>query len=738
MKISVYPEGFYSQKLGKFVPSTKPNENIDFEEYIHRTKNRYWEDAVINVRSKRWEKIQAPGITPSGTFEYRNVKGLVSHSGIIAIDIDAKDNPEISIDHLAADPYILAFHESISGNGGYVGFVKIDSQRHLDAFLGLEKYFANEYHLILDESCKDVSRYRFVSFDENTYYNPNSRVFKKYLPKKKATPQKTYIHTDDDLGFIFEQIKDRSLNICEDYADWVKVGMGLANSLGESGRDKFHFISSFSSKYSQSDCDKTYDGFLKRKRSESSIATFFYLCQNQGIKIKTAKTEQIERVAKLRRKSSGKNGGLKDPKEGAIKTLELDGIKREESEKIIDQVLNMPNHEIDNEKTDDLISDLKAFLSEYGMKFNEITRHIEIDGKILDDRSYNSIYIKSKEIVSDKVSKDLLFSIMESEFTPEYNPFMQFFEANKFIKPHGLITELLACIKYKAEMNGSFVENYLQVFMQKWLLSIIASTHGTHSVMVLVLTGAQNEGKTKFFRNLLPDELQAYYAESKLDSKNQDDDHALMCKKLIIMDDEFGGKSKQEAKKMKDLTSKDKFSIRKPYGRFHEDLKRLAVLCGTSNEDEIINDPTGNRRIIPINVISIDWDRYYLIDKKALWMELYWKWKEVGEAWMLTKEEIKYLNEITRGNETTNIEAEAIEMFFIHPSNGGYSKWLTNTEILNLIETRTRLKISPVKLGVNLKKLGFDKIPKKLNGVTKMCYEVIIKGTTQENTSSSF
>lgn len=735
MKLSVYPEGFYSQKQGRFVPSTKPNENIDFEEYQHRIKNRFWEDAVINVRSGRWEKIQAPGVTPSGTFEYRNVKGIVNHSGVIAIDIDAKDNPDISIDQVAADPFMMFFHESISGNGGYVGYVKIDPERHLDAYLGLEKYFANEYHIILDESCKDVSRYRFVSFDENAYYNPNSKIFKKYLPKKKVAPQRTYVHTDDDLGFIFEQIKDRGINICEDYADWVKVGMGLANSLGESGRDKFHFISSFSTKYSEKECNKSYDGFLKRGRNDNSIASFFYLCQQQGIKIKTAKTEQIERVAKLRRKSAGKNGGIKNPKEGAIKTLELSGIKKSESEKIIDQVMNMPEYEIDNEKTDDLISDLKAFLTEFRMQFNVITRHIEINGQILDDRSYNSIYIRAKEVVSEKVSKDLLFSIMESDFTPEFNPFDQFFEKHKHLKPQGLISELLSCIKYKAELDGMYVDNYLEVFMQKWLLSVISSTQGVHSVMVLVLTGAQNEGKTKLFRNLLPEELQPYYAESKMDSKNPDDDHALMCKKLLIMDDEFGGKSKQEAKKLKDLTSKDKFSIRKPYGKFHEDLKRLAVLCGTSNEEEIINDPTGNRRVIPVNVISIDWERFYLIDKTALWMELYWKWKEVGEGWMLTKDEIRYLNIITRGNEVASMETEAIEMFFKHPSLGGYSTWFTNTEILNYIETRTKLKISPTKLGMNLKKLGFEKVPKKIDGDVRMRYEVIIKGATYENGS---
>lgn len=732
MKISVFGEGYKNSK-GDYVPQTKPIENISFDEFLYRVKGGYWEDQVLNVRSGRWKKIQAPYITASGTFDYRNLKGLVNHSGILAIDVDTKDNGEINIDEVSADPYVHAIHQSISGTGGYAIYFKIEPERHLDAFLGLEKYLANKYHIIVDESCKDISRMRFVSHDPDAVYIQGSKVFKQYLPKKKVQPRKTYVHTGDDMDFIFQQIKDRSINICEDYADWVKVGMGLANSLGESGRDKFHFISQFSMKYTQEDTDKTYNGFLKRKKNENSIASFFWLCQQNGISIKTPKTENIERIAKLRRKSAKKNGGLKDPREGAIKTLELAGIKKDESEAIIDQVMNMPDYEIENEKTDDLISDLKAFLTEYRMKFNEITRHIEIDGKILDDRSYNSIYIKAKEVVSDKVSKDLIFSIMESEFTPEYNPFHEFFSKNKHLKPSGLIYELIQCINYKAILEGVHVDNYLDVFLQKWLLSVVASAHGIHSVMVLVLTGGQNEGKTKFFRNLLPDELQPYYAESKLDSKNADDDHALMCKKLIIMDDEFGGKSKQEAKKLKDLTSKDKFSIRKPYGRFHEDLKRLAVLCGTSNEEEIINDPTGNRRVIPVNVISIDWERYFSIDKTALWMELYWKWKDIGDSWMLTKEDIRYLNMITKTNESPSIEAEGILMFFDLPEKGGYSQFLTNTEILNYIETRTRLKISPYKLGINLKKLGFEKKPKKLDGVTKIVYEVIIKGATYEN-----
>jgi hypothetical protein len=206
-----------------------------------------------------------------------------------------------------------------------------------------------------------------------------------------------------------------------------------------------------------------------------------------------------------------------------------------------------------------------------------------------------------------------------------------------------------------------------------------------------------------------------------------------MTKKIIIMDDEFGGKSKQEAKKFKELTAKDTFSIRKPYGKFHEDLKRIAVLAGTSNENEIINDPTGNRRIIPINVISIDWDRFYAIDKTALWMELYWRWKEIGNGWMLTKQEINYLNMITVNNEVPSIEQEAILMFFQMPGSGGLTQMMSNTEILNYIETRTKLKISPVKLGVSLKKLGFTKKSKRIDGLPRNLYEMILKVTTNED-----
>ena len=738
-KISIFPEGYVSKKTGKLSPATNPHETLEFESYIERVRDGYWQDYVLPIRAGKMEKLKAPGVTASGIFSYRNVKGMVEHSGILAVDIDAKDNEQgIDFDVLGADKYTYALHRSIGGSGAVV-YVKINPDKHKESYLGLIRYYRNNYKLEIDPAPSNPASYRFVSFDPDAVLIKGAKIFKEYLPKQKVKPQSNYVFAQDDISFIMHQIRDRSINLCEEYNDWINVAMAFANHYGEAGRDHFHFISSYSAKYDRDFTDKTYSGALKRKRGENGIGSFFHLCQIHGITIKTPKTETIERVAKMRRKDSN----LKDPKEDALKTLELQGIKKEEAELIVDQVMNLPERDVKEEKSNDLIEDLKAFLSGYKLEFNDVTRQIEVDGENINDRILNSIYIRSKGIVHKDITKDLLKSLIDSDFTPTYNPFQRFFNTNRHLKPEGLIKELLSCIEYEANLSdGSeefHVSNYLENYMQKWLLSVVASMHGTYSVMCLVLTGGQGESKTKFFRELLPDELLPYYGESKLDGGN--DDYMLMCKKIMILDDEFGGKSKQEAKKFKELSSKETFNLRRPYGTFHEDLKRLAVLCGTSNDEEIINDPTGNRRIIPVNVISIDWDKYNAIDKTALWMELYWKYKEVGNNWMLTKEDIKYLEEINRKNEQPSVEYESIIQYFRHPKEEYEAKYMTNTEIINYIEMRSKLKINTYKMGVNLKKLGFKKMQKRLdrfNNSPRLVYRmafVVEDLTTQGNVS---
>lgn len=751
--ITLFPSGFYSKKHKRWVPAVNPKKDISIEDYFDKIKKGFWQDDVLNYRvyiSKHGKetdkakeiKLKLNGVTPSGTFKYRKRTALKEHSGIIVLDADEQDQT-VPVDvnqlklKLASDKYILAVHSSCSGDGGLAIYVKINADKHEESFLSLERYFANEYNLILDQSGKDVSRYRFVSYDPDLYYNPKSKIWRKYLKKKEVEPRKhNFVFSNDDLEHVFQQISDIGLDLTYEYHNWYKIGCALADHYGASGLDYFHHVSQQSSKYDAKACDDLFKIILKRNPTKKvTIGTFLWMAKNNGIEIKTDRTKKIERVARMRMKQVGKNGGYKNKDEAQLSAKEflttIEGIEGNDVDEVIEKVSELPQKEIDKESSEDnIIEDLEEFLNTKNLRYNVVINNYELDGDVMTDRLYNTLYIEAKKKVSQKITKDLLISMIDSENTKEYHPFRDFFNRYRNLNPNGRIKELIECFEYKQTgfWEGEEVESegYLELFLTKWLVSLIASMHGTYSLLILVLTGGQRTGKSKFFRNLLPKELMGYYAESKLDDGK--DSEILMTQKILIVDDEFSGKSKSDAKRLKDLSSKEWFNVRKPYGRFTEDLKRYAVLAGTSNDAEIINDPTGNRRIIPVNILNIDHEKMEKIDKVELFVELYHKWQEIGDGWMLTQDEIQFLNRSTEKNEQPSAEEEMIQKYF-KPTKyeGGGAEYLTNTDIKVYIEKRNpSLRISPYKLGVTLKKLGYNKERKYIKGSTKTVYLIEI------------
>jgi RNA polymerase sigma factor (sigma-70 family) len=133
--------------------------------------------------------------------------------------------------------------------------------------------------------------------------------------------------------------------------------------------------------------------------------------------------------------------------------------------------------------------------------------------------------------------------IQSRKNTPSFNPIHDFFLNNQNVVPDNEFEKLKACFTIDAKLfykdQLTDVDDYLEIYLKKWLLGIIGSSFGTYSLMILVLVGEQGIKKTEFFRNLLPKDLQKYYSESNLDEGK--DSEILMCKKLLIVDDEFGG-----------------------------------------------------------------------------------------------------------------------------------------------------------------------------------------------------
>jgi predicted P-loop ATPase len=686
--------------------SSKPTSTILFDQYLQNVKNGEWQDDVLAYRNGNLEKVKLPCITTSGTFSNRAESGLVEHSGFMCIDLDAKDQVvTFDIEEIKKDQYVYAVHRSVSGFG-YAVFFKINPDKHKESYFGLEKYFLEKYKLVADPAPKNVASLRFVSYDPDLFINEKAKTFKQYVKKEKKPEQFSYYPTtQNDFDDIVREVTNKGLNLCDDYDVWVKFAFALSKEFGENGRSYFHAFSCTSSKYDYAKTDKMFDIASKRNGSGVGIATVYYHCKQAGINIVSEKTKQIAQVAKLSK-----------TKEEAKITLKELGI---EDDGLVDKIKQ------DEERTS--LDDVVDLIKISKIKFNEITRNYEFGKEQMTDRVLANFYAKCWKLIDADLSKDKIFTLIENpDNTTSYNPIRDFFAKNSNLKVKGNFEKLCTCFEIKHEVNidgkKMYITDYLQTYLKKWLISIVASAHGTYSLMILVLNGKQGINKTLFFRELLPQELRDYYAESSLDDGK--DSEILMTKKLLIVDDEFGGKSKNDSKKLKNISSKQTFSIRRPYGKVSEDLERIAVMAGTTNEAEIINDYTGNRRIIPVNVVSFDIDKYRSIDKTALFIELYQEWQKDRTGWFLTPEEIDNLNLATIKNQEVMSEQELISDLMI---GNEYSE-MTNTQIKLQLEQRfNSFRTSTKRIGQALKILGYEPQLKCIDGKTQRVYNVAFK-----------
>lgn len=701
----------------------------DIHDFIKGVRDGKWQDIVLKIRIAKTKeekdnlKKQCPAVTISGVFDTRSVSGLRHHSGFIAMDIDDIENANQAKKLIEKDPFIYAAFVSVSGNGLCLIF-KIEGSRHEDAFMSLDKYLYDNYSFICDKKCVDVSRLRIVSYDPYIHINEDAHVFKKYLPKPKKTKQQqkvVFVNTDFDQ--IVKSIYDRGLNICEDYSDWLRVCYAIVSEYGdtETGRDHFDTLSRHSSKYNPKDCVKQYNACLRNhndsKKKVSTIAFIYDIAKRNGIETYSIETKEVIRSA-----ASQSKAGVS--KQDIAKGLEkFNDISIEFSEPIIDQVIkNGIEHQTEN-----IIEDIIHFLQPYDLRKNLLTRNVELNGKAVDDDDLNTLYIDCKSMF-EKTTKDLIFSVIFSNKTPQYNPIKELLENEP--EPNGTpnLDKLIKSIKTDTE--------HYDKWLTKWLVACVASAYGDDSPLTLVLSGEkQGTGKTFFFRRLLPKKIRYLYGESKMDKGK--DDEILMTKKLIIMDDEYGGKSKKEDKKFKDMTSKEFINVREPYGRVFVDLRRIAMFAGTSNDTQIISDPTGNRRVLPIHVLDIDHDLYNSCDKLQLWVELYHLYKN-GYDFTVLKEEIQQLNDSTEMFNASNPDEELLFTKISKPENKYVGEYMTATEIIKYITADTKYVFSNVRIGMLLSKMGFEKSRKKRGGNSVVVYHVMKIDQNEQNDQAPF
>lgn len=238
-------------------------------------------------------KKSLPAITPCGLFNYRDTEHLIKHSGFLVFDIDIKENQNIKnfsdlreqISHISSIAYCGL---SVRGKGywGLVPIPKSTPEVHRQRFSALANDF-KEFGINLDKSGSDVCRLRIYSWDSDSYFNHSAKLYTK-LPKTQPKSYCSPVSSDNKnkVESIISQIKVRKIDITEDYKDgWLKIASSLSNEFGEAGRGYFHTISMFYPKYTISEANRMFDSCLKHNYKSVTIASFFQIASDHGIRI---------------------------------------------------------------------------------------------------------------------------------------------------------------------------------------------------------------------------------------------------------------------------------------------------------------------------------------------------------------------------------------------------------------------------------------------------------------------
>jgi len=709
-----------SHEISLFIPafSKTPAENISVDDFISGVKFGKWRTLVESVRNqpepdlRKKAKQSVPGVTISGTFNERKEVNLIAHSSYICIDIDGYTNRN----GLIKDPYTYALFSSIS-NSGLAVIVRIDPTKHKESFKWIQDYYFKTYGIAIDPAPSNPASLRFVSYDPKCFINEKPKLAKSSARAPKKINSLPMIIPQDKVGEMVRAAVSRGANIAEDYQSYITLGFAIAAGFGESGRPYFHALAGISQKYNSEHTDKQYNHCLKNPSGGVTVGSFYWLLRQAGVEF--PKNEQYEnaiRVAAIGKKAKRNEAGV------AKQLQELNGIPEADANLIAREVFERVDISLSSiaEDPEKLIESLVAWMQmNHPMKKNILTSKLENNEGEITKEMMNTIYLQARAgFNTPNVTFDLIERIVFSNFTQQYHPIKDYIEANRHRNTTGNIDRLIE--SFKTETPGA------ALFIRKWLISLAAAIDGYPVRLVLALVGPQLSGKTEAFRRLLPDKLKKYYGESKMDAGK--DDELLMTQKLIIMDDEMSGKNKTDEKRFKDLTSKHTFSLRAPYDKSNMDYRRLAVLCGTSNDREVINDPTGNTRILPVEIISIDHEAYNSVDKDELFMEIIRAY-EGGENWNFDKSELDNLTSVSNTFEAIPYERELIVRYFTtkdEAEGNGHPEEMTATEIKNYIEERSKQQLRSLKrLGMELHSIFGDRKCVKKAGKVLNVYTVV-------------
>lgn len=310
-------------------------------------------------------------------------------------------------------------------------------------------------------------------------------------------------------------------------------------------------------------------------------------------------------------------------------------------------------------KKDLLSVKLEKFLTKhYEFRYNVLTEQAEVRARgennyrPVTQRVANTLCLTAQEKGIPCWDKDVL-RLLNSERLTDFHPLLTYMAELPSWDGIDRITPLAERISTeKVWVNG----------FHRWLLGVAAQWSGqtgqcANALAPMLISTRQGMGKSTFCRQLMPESLANYYTDSFDLTAQTSCEQKLSLFGLINLD-EYDKLSPRKLPLLKNLMQMTALHYRKAHRAQYSHLPRMASFIGTSNRRDLLNDPTGSRRYLCIEVNEKI--ENVPLEHKQLFAQLKAELADGERYWFTAKEE----QELMKHNEAYYIQPPLHDVFF--------------------------------------------------------------------------
>ena len=259
------------------------------------------------------------------------------------------------------------------------------------------------------------------------------------------------------------------------------------------------------------------------------------------------------------------------------------------------------------ELSDNIMSMIGFLCKKYDFRYNSVMKCTEYRPKEKDYWGYQPVDARVQkrmtlevQLANIRVSIKDVRNYLESDLLSTYNPVENFLfkcEGKWDGKDH------IRALARTVPTDNPYWEDWFYT----WFLAMVDQwrtySHRKYGNSVApLLISKQGYNKSTFCRSLVPPELQWGYNDNLVLSEKRQVLQA-MCQSLVINLDEFNQISPQVQQGfLKNIIQLPSVKIKPPYGSHVQEFPRMASFVATSNMEDILSDPSGNRRFLGVEL----------------------------------------------------------------------------------------------------------------------------------------